>query len=135
MHAYRQGSINFLPPQVYELSRLANFRKLTQAIDYLHAQANQEDYSVERMLGICYKLPEAMLVLMPGDDCYPSDGSFATPILTSTRTLKEFDSRVQNRLIMMLQGKNRTWQVQYRNEGEKKNGHARIQPLTDGWEK
>jgi hypothetical protein len=35
MNGYRQNSLNLLPPQIYELSRLANFRKLENLIEYL----------------------------------------------------------------------------------------------------
>jgi len=135
MNGYRQGSINLLPPQIYEISRLANFRKLSNLIEFLIKCKNDPEHRIERLLGICYKLPEAMILVMPGDEHYPSDASFSTPILSSNRTLKDFDSDIQNRLVMMNKGDNRKWHVQYKNKNANKNTRLYIQPLTDGWEK
>jgi hypothetical protein len=135
MNGYRQNSINLLPPQIYELSRLANFRKLSNLIEYLSKCETDPEYRIERMLGICYKIPEAMILVMPGDEYYPKDASFTTPILLSNKTLKDFDSKIQNRLIMMNKGDHRKWQVYYKNENENKKTYFYIKPLTDGWEK
>jgi hypothetical protein len=135
MKGYRQGSINFLPPQIYELSRLANFQKLSNFIEFLSKRENEPEHRIERMLGICYKTPEASMLVMPGDGHYPSDASFTTPILVTNRTLKDFDSKIQNRLIMMHKGDDRTWQIHYQNESENNKTHLHVKPLTDGWEK
>jgi hypothetical protein len=134
MNGYRQNSIHFLPPQVYELSRLANFRKLSSLIEYLSQREQDPEYRIERMLGVCYKIPEAMILVMPGDDHYPLDASFTTPILSSNKTLKDFDSKIQNRLIMMMnKGDYQTWHIHYKNDNEKSKFF--IKPLTNGWEK
>jgi len=132
MKGYRQNSLNFLPPQIYELSRLANFRKLSNLIKYLSKCNDDPEYRIERMLGICYKIPEALLLIMPGDEFYPSDASFTTPIIHSNKTLKDFDSKIQNRLIMM-KGDNQKWQIYYKNENKETNFY--VKPLMDGWEK
>jgi len=132
MKGYRQNSLNFLPPQIYELSRLANFRKLSNLIEYLSKCNDDPEYRIERMLGICYKIPEALLLIMPGDEFYPSDASFTTPIIHSNKTLKDFDSKIQNRLIMM-KGDNQKWQIYYKNENKETNFY--VKPLMDGWEK
>lgn len=112
---------------------MANFRKLSDLINYLSQCQSNEDYRIERLLGACYKTPEAMILVMPGDDFYPADVSFNTGIIPSNKTLKEFDSERQNRFIMMNKGDRRIWQVQYKNIPRKSNLH--IQPLTDGWNK
>lgn len=132
MNGYRQNSLNLLPPQIYELSRLANFRKLENLIEYLSKCNDDPEYRIERMLGVCYKIPEAMILIMPGDEFYPSDASFTTPIISSNKTLKDFDSKIQNRLIMM-KGNGQKWQVHYKNENKETNFY--IKPLMDGWEK
>ncbi|UJR28106.1 hypothetical protein I4U23_009361 [Adineta vaga] len=134
MNRYHQGSVNLLPPQIFELARLANFRKLSDLIEFLIQRDNNADYCTERLLGVCYKLPEATLLVMPGDDHYPSDASFTTPILTSNQTLKDFDSNRQNRLVMMHKNDNRKWQVHYKNNDDSQNHDLHIQPLKDGWE-
>ncbi|CAF2344096.1 unnamed protein product [Rotaria sp. Silwood2] len=135
MNGYHENSIDFLPPQIYELSRLANFRKLSNLIEYLSKCENDSEHEIKRMLGICYKIPEAMIVVMPGDEHYPSDASFTTPILSSNQTLKDFDSKIQNRLVMMNKGDNRKWQVHYKDSDENGKNQFHIKPLTDGWEK
>jgi len=133
MNGYRQNSLNFLPPQIYELSRLANFRKLSNLIEYLSKCDNDPEYHIKRMLGVCYKIPEAMILVMPGDDYYPSNVSFTTPVISSNKTLKDFDSKIQNRLILMKNGDHQKWQLHYKNENDKTSFY--IKPLTDGWEK
>ena len=70
---------------------LLTFRKLSDMIEYLTKCTNDPDHRIERTLTICYKIPEAMLLVVAGDDHYPSDASFATPVLTSNQTLKDFD--------------------------------------------
>lgn len=132
---YRQGSINFLPPQIYELARLANFRQLSQLIDLLVKRDKTSAYHVQRLLGICYKLPDAMILLMPGDDHYPADAAYTTPILSSNRPLAEFQGKNQNRLVMRSKGSSRTWEVQYQIENDGEKVYSDVQPLTDGWEK
>ncbi|CAF0820615.1 unnamed protein product [Rotaria sp. Silwood1] len=135
MNEYYKNSINFLPPQIYELSRLGNFQKLSNLIEYLSKCKNDSEYQIKRMLGICYKIPEAMLLIMPGDEHYPLDASFTTPILSSNQTLKDFDSKIQNRLVMMNKGDNRKWQVHYKDSNENRKNQLYVKPLTDGWEK
>ena len=132
MNRYRQNSINLLPPQIYELARLANFRKLAELPEFLSRYENYPQHRIERLLGICYKTPEAMILIMPGDDFYPSDASFTTPIISSNKTLKDFDCEKQNRLVMMKKGDDRLWQVYYRNADRKLNFD--IQPLSTGWD-
>ena len=131
---YRQGSINFLPPQIYELSRLGNFRQLTHLVDTLAKRDATGAYHITRLLGICYKLPDAMLVVMPGDDHYPVDGTYNTPVLASDRPLAEFNSRNQNRLVMRKKDASRAWEVHYQIENENKKVYSDVQPLADGWE-
>ena len=128
---YQQNSISLLPPQIYELCRFANFRKLSDLVNYLSQCQSNEEYRIERLLGVCYKTPDAMILVMPGDDFYPSDASFTTAIIPSNKTLKEFDSQRQNRLIMLKKGNRPVWQVQYKNIPKKSD--LDIQPLTDGW--
>lgn len=133
MNGYRQNSINLLPPQIYELCRLANFRKLSNLIEYLSKCKNDPEYRIKRMLGICYNIPEAMIIVWPGDDYYPSDASFTSPVISCNKTLKDFDSKKQNRLIMMYKNDHRKWEVHYKNENEKSNFY--IKPLTHEWAK
>ena len=135
MNKYRQNSIEFLPPQIYEFSRLGNFRKLTNLMELIYKWKNNCEYHVERMLSICYEIPEAMILVMPGDAFYPLDASFTTPILSSNRTLKDFDSEIQNRLIMIRNQKNKKWQVHYKNKNENTTNRLCIRPLADGWDK
>ena len=136
MNGYHQSSLALLPPQIYEISRLGHFRKVSDIIEYLSKCANNPEHRIERILGICHKIPEAMILFMPGDEYYPSDASFTTPVLTSDKTLKDFDSQKQNRLILMNKGDNRKWQVHYKNTNENKNTQFYIKPLTDdGWGK
>ena len=132
---YRQGSLNLLPPQIYELSRLANFRQLSQLVDLLVKRDKTATYHVQRLLSIYYKLPDAMILLMPGDDHYPIDASYTTPVLSSDRPLAEFQSKNQNRLVMRREGSSRTWEVQYQVENDREKVYSDVQPLTDGWEK
>lgn len=134
MNGYHENSINFLPPQIVELSRLANFRKLSNLIDYLSKCENDPEHYIERILGICYKIPEATLLVMPGDDHYPSDASFTTPIISSNKTLKDFDSKNQNRLIMINKSDHRKFQVHYKIEDKNKKSCFNIKPLSYGWE-
>ena len=135
MNRYHQNTIEFLPPQVYEFSRLGNFRKLSDLSDVLNKCKNHPEYHVERMLGICYKIPQAMIIVMPGDAYYPCDASYTTPVLSLNKTLEEFDSEVQNRLIMISEGRNQKWQVIYKNSNENKTNQINVRPLTNGWEK
>ncbi|CAF0874466.1 unnamed protein product [Adineta steineri] len=135
LNGYRQGSITLLPPQIIEICRLANFRKLSKLHEFLIKRENDPKYRTERILAVCYKIPEAMLLVLPGDEHYPSDASFTTPVISSNQTLKDFDSEMQNRLVMMYKGDNRKWQVHYRNNNESKENHLYVQPLADGWEK
>jgi len=133
MNNYRQNLISLLPPQVYELYRLANFRKLSNLVECLFQYENNSEHRIKRLLGVCYILPEAILLIMPGDDFYPSDASFTTPVISSDKTLKDFDSQKQNRLVMMNIGEHRTWQVYCKNVSEKSNFN--IQPVTNAWSK
>ncbi len=133
MNNYRQNLIRLLPPQVYELYRLANFRKLSNLVECLFQYENNSEHRIKRLLGVCYILPEAILLIMPGDDFYPSDASFTTPVISSDKTLKDFDSQKQNRLVMMNNGEHRTWQVYCKNVSEKTNFN--IQPVTNAWSK
>lgn len=132
MKGYRQGSINFLPPQIIELSRLANFRQYSKLIDFLSERDRLSSYHIERNLGICYKTSDAMLLVMQGDEHYPADASFQTPIISTDRSLEQFQSDRQARLVM-LNGKGpRQWQAHFRNIP--KTSDYDIQPLTEGWE-
>jgi hypothetical protein len=133
MNNYRQNSLNLLPPQIYELYRLANFQKLSNLVDYLAQCENNPEHRIKRLLGVCYTIPEAIILFMPGDDFYPADASFTTPVMSSDKTLKDFDSQRQNRLVMVTDGENRTWQVYYKNGNEKSNFN--IQPVTNVWSK
>lgn len=135
MNGYHQGSVNLLPPQILELSRLANFRKLDDLIEFLVQRDQNDEYRTERLLGICYKLSDATVLIMPGDDHYPSDASFTTPVLSSDKTLHDFDSDRQNRLVMMNKGANRKWQVHFKNSSSSQKNDLRVHPLKDGWEK
>jgi hypothetical protein len=135
MNGYLQNSINFLPPQVYELSCLGSFRKLSGLMEFLSRRENDPEHRIERMLGICYITPEAMILFMPGDEYYPSDASFTTPVLSSNKTLKDFDSNRQNRLVMLNKGDNRKWHVHYKNTDQNKKTHLHIKPVTVGWSK
>lgn len=136
MNKYHDNSLNFLPPQVYELSRLANFYKLSDLINYLSQCKTNSNFYIKRLLGICYKIPEATILVMPGDDHYPSDATFSTPIITSkTKVLKDFDSKNQNRLIMMHHGDNKKFQVHYKIDNTDNKDDFDIKPLNYGWEK
>ncbi|CAF1036891.1 unnamed protein product [Rotaria magnacalcarata] len=132
---YHENSISFLPPQIYELARLGNFRKLSDLIEFLLKCDNDSTHHIQRILGICYKLPEATVLLMPGDEHYPLDASFTTPVLSTNQTLKDFDSKIQNRLVMMNKGDNRKWQVHCKNTDNTEKDQLYIKPLVDGWEK
>ena len=125
--------MNLLPPQVYELYRLANFQKLSDMIDYLAQCDNNPEYRVKRLLGVCYATSEAIILFMPGDDFYPEDASFTTPVTSSDKTLKDFDSPRQNRLVMMTDGKFRTWELHYKNGNEQ--SKFNVQPTTNLWSK
>lgn len=70
---------------------------------------------------------------MPGDDHYPSDASFTTSIISSNKTLEDFDSKKQNRLVMLNKDNQRKWKVYYKTDEETSNRY--IQPLPSGWEK
>jgi hypothetical protein len=133
MNGYYQNSINLFPPQIYELCRLANFQKLSNFIEYLTKCQNDPEHRIKRMLGIVYKIPEAIIIVWHGDDYYPSDASFTSPVVSSNKTLKDFDSKNQNRLIMMNKKDHRIWEVHYKNENEKSNFY--IKPLTNRWSK
>ncbi|CAF0962423.1 unnamed protein product [Adineta ricciae] len=135
MNGYRQDSVNLLPPQIFELSRLANFRKLDDLIEFLIQRDHNDDYRTERLLGVCYKLSDATVLVMPDDDHYPSDASFTTPVLSSDKTLHDFDSDRQNRLVMMNKGANRKWQVHFKNSSSSQKKDLRVHPLQNGWEK
>lgn len=132
MKGYRQGSIHFLPPQVIEFSRLANFRHYSKLIDFLSKCDKDSSHHIERMLGICYKTPDAMLLLMKGDEHYPADASFDTPVISIDRTLDQWQSERQNRLVMLTKKGAKTWQIH--NKNLLPTSPNDIQPLSDGWE-
>ena len=135
MNGYRQDSVNLLPPQIFELSRLANFRKLDDLIEFLVQRDHDDEYRTERLLGVCYKLSDATVLVMPDDDHYPSDASFTTPVLSSDKALHDFDSDRQNRLVMMNKGTDRKWQVHFKNSNSNQKNDLRVYPLENGWEK
>lgn len=136
MRKYYEGAINFLPPQIFELSRLGNFRKLSDLIEFLSKCDNHAEHHVQRQLGICYKLQDAVVLVMPGDSNYPSNATFTTPVISSTQTLKDFDSAlVQNRLIMMNKGNNQKWQVLYEDKSGNHLDEFYVKALSTGWEK
>jgi len=120
MNGYQNSSLNFLPPQILELSRLARFQQLDKLVEYLSNCDKNVDHHTDRLLGICYKIPEAMILVMPGDDHYPSDASFTTPIISLNKTLKDFDSKNQNRLVMLNKGDQRKWKIYYKIDDAKK---------------
>ena len=132
MRAYYQKKIDFLPPQVYELSRFARFPKLSNLVEFLSRRQQSSDFRINRMMSICYILPEATLLVMPGDDHYPADATFETPILNADRSLKEFDSPNKNRLVMLNASGKRRWQVQYQRVSAE--ASLEIRPETSGWE-
>lgn len=132
MKGYRQGSIHFLPPQVIEFSRLANFRHCSKLFDFLSTSDQDSSHQIERNLGICYKTPDAILLLMKGDEHYPSDASFDTPVISIDRTLNQFESDRQNRLVMLTKKGVKTWQIH--NKNVRSTSPNDIQPLSDGWE-
>lgn len=118
MKAYEDSSLNFLPPQILELSRMTRFQKFDELVEYLSKRDKNVDHHTHQLLCICYKIPEALVLVMPGDDHYPLDASFTTPIISLNKTLKDFDSENQNRLIMLNKGDQRKWKIYRKTEGE-----------------
>jgi hypothetical protein len=134
MLSYREDVIQFLPPQIFELSRLANFQQLASLMTFLSKREQSSNYHIERMLGICHKMLDATILTMPGDDHHPVDASYTTPILSTNRLSQEFDSQKQYRLVMMHNGDNRKWQLHYKNNIEHRKCNFDVSPLAHGWE-
>ena len=132
MKGYQQGSIHFLPPQIVELCRLANFPRYTKLMDFLSHRDKDSSYHTERILGICYKTPDAMLLLMKNDGHYPADASFDTPVLSIDRTLDQLQSEEQDRLVMPNKKGARTWQMHHKSR--RPTSPNDIPPLSTGWE-
>ncbi|GJQ88014.1 hypothetical protein Trydic_g12938 [Trypoxylus dichotomus] len=63
--------ITLAPPQVYELSRLRNFKKIDDLLRFANERANE---GIERYFPMRIKTREGLCTLLPGDDLYLETG-------------------------------------------------------------
>ncbi|KAH8274167.1 hypothetical protein KR044_013335, partial [Drosophila immigrans] len=87
---YQHGELWFLPPQIYELSRLLNIK------DYHKLQA----FAVQRsklgttlFLPVVYSCTDSMVYTLPGDDFYVPEPHLVTEVISFPGTATDLRSR------------------------------------------
>lgn len=78
------------PPQIYELSRLANFRDYSSFLDF---SIKREKYGIERWSYQINGLQDGALLALPGDELYVEEGAEKPQIDLSNITLSELRSK------------------------------------------
>lgn len=127
---YRENQIDFLPPQIVELSSLANFAKISDLKHFLTKRSDSPDYSTKRKLGICFKVRDGVALVLPGDDFYPPDSSFETPVFVLDKTLADFECPNKNRLVTRKDDPNRRWSIEFRRDSSKVRSEFDVFPLS-----
>ncbi|XP_020714249.1 nucleoside diphosphate-linked moiety X motif 19 isoform X2 [Ceratitis capitata] len=82
MESIRQhlsNQINLHPPQFYELSRLLNFNRIHELIEFARVRSQK---GVTLMFPIIQKCSDGTVSLMPGDDAYTESKELKTEDLT-----------------------------------------------------
>lgn len=90
--SYHNSKVWFQPPQVYELSRLAN----------IHEIENAQKFAMDRnskgstlFLPVKYKCNNGLVGILPGDDIYPENPNDITNILQVDENVNQFCSPVK----------------------------------------
>ncbi|XP_023231310.1 nucleoside diphosphate-linked moiety X motif 19-like isoform X1 [Centruroides sculpturatus] len=95
----RNGSVFLAPPQIYELSRLLNFKKIKELDQF---SKKRECRGIERWLPVVASSTDGAISVLPGDDLYPEnpplEGDFANPEYSFTIDELRSKSRNLNRL-------------------------------------
>ncbi|XP_039969704.1 nucleoside diphosphate-linked moiety X motif 19-like isoform X2 [Bactrocera tryoni] len=81
------------PPQLYELSRLLNFPRLDELINFARVRSSK---GVTLMLPVIKKCADGTVSLMPGDDLYSSNTDETNQKNTETITIEQYRSEVKN---------------------------------------
>ncbi|XP_034474673.1 nucleoside diphosphate-linked moiety X motif 19 isoform X2 [Drosophila innubila] len=87
---FQYEELYFLPPQIYELSRLLSIR------DYRKLQAftvQRSKLGTTMFLPVCYHCTDNMVYVLPGDDFYIPEPHLATEFINFAGTVEEFKSR------------------------------------------
>ncbi|KAM8715163.1 hypothetical protein ACLKA7_002243 [Drosophila subpalustris] len=90
LRLFQYGELWFLPPQIYELSRLLGIR------DYHKLQAfavQRSKLGTTMFLPVCYHCTDNMVYVLPGDDFYVAEPHMATEFISFPGTVAEFRSR------------------------------------------
>jgi len=87
------------PPQVYELSRLCNFKEFDALRQFA---AERQSLGIERWLPVISTFQDGAVALLPGDEFYPEQPDILgrKPVPDNPETLAEYGSRAKiiNRL-------------------------------------
>ncbi|XP_054082294.1 acyl-coenzyme A diphosphatase NUDT19 isoform X2 [Zeugodacus cucurbitae] len=81
------------PPQLYELSRLLNFSRLDELINFARVRSSK---GISLMLPVIQKCADGTVSLMPGDDLYNNNIEETNKVNAETITIEQFRSDVKN---------------------------------------
>ncbi|KAL8590575.1 hypothetical protein ACOMHN_011011 [Nucella lapillus] len=88
MEEYLGNRVQLAPPQLYEASRLMNFKDLDELLRFCHSRVGQP---LERWMPVRIQCADAVIYTFPGDSLYPDkpDINGEGPLLRREETLQE----------------------------------------------
>lgn len=81
------------PPQLYELSRLQNFPRLDELVNFARVRSAK---GITLMLPVIQKCVDGTVSLMPGDDLYNSNTDKTNQINSEKITIEQYRVEVKN---------------------------------------
>ncbi|EDW78048.2 uncharacterized protein Dwil_GK24223 [Drosophila willistoni] len=88
----RLNEIWFLPPQVYELSRLLTIKDYESLLEFSKQRSR---LGTTMFMPVAYVCGEAMVCVLPGDDFYVKESHLATEYIEFPGTSEEFRARAK----------------------------------------
>ena len=129
---YNENRVELAPPQLYEASRLVNFRDVDDLLCFLKKRAGQP---TERWMPVRIQCADAILYTFPGDALYPCQPDLhgEHPVLSRKETLEEltFFSGKLNQAVLSLAPTAGTpgAQQQFRLQCNIKQPHGHVAPF------
>ncbi|XP_055920319.1 acyl-coenzyme A diphosphatase NUDT19-like [Eupeodes corollae] len=85
----RNAEVSLQPPQVYELSRLANLSEI-EKVQKFASERNSKGSTL--FLPVSHKCKNGSVRILPGDDCYPDDPNNCTEVVRVDENVDTFCS-------------------------------------------
>lgn len=83
-----KGDLRLMPPQIYEFTRLASLKKISDLQQRIRIRREQ---GIERYFPVIRNLKDGTIYLLPGDDLYPVSPDY---LQMDPESLKEFPNTI-----------------------------------------